>query len=54
MTLKLIRPAAGGWLERALGMPVEPISLTLNMPDIPVDRVVRGDPVRLRTGGTRS
>jgi hypothetical protein len=28
---------------------VEPISLTLNMPDIPVDRVVRGDPVRLRT-----
>src|SRR3954452_21357847 len=49
VTLKLIRPAASGWLERTLGTAVEPISLTLNMPDIPVDRVVRGDPVRLRT-----
>ncbi len=49
VTLKLIRPAASGLLDRTLGTPVEPISLTLNMPDIPVDRVVRGDPVRLRT-----
>jgi hypothetical protein len=54
VTLKLIRPAASGWLDRTLGTPVEPISLTLNMPDIPVDRVVRGDPVRLRTAGARS
>src|SRR5262245_42808893 len=55
VTLKLIRPAASGWLDRTLGTSVEPISLTLNMPDIPVDRVVRGDPVRLRTAsGARS
>jgi hypothetical protein len=54
VTLKLIRPTPSGWLDRTLGTPVEPISLTLNMPDIPVDRVVRGDPVRLRTAGARS
>src|SRR5215468_10838371 len=49
VTLKLIRPAPSGWLDRTLGTSVEPIALTLDMPDIPVDRVVRGDPVRLRT-----
>jgi len=54
VTLKLIRPVASGWLDRTLGTSVEPISLTLNMPDIPVDRVVRGDPVRLRTAGAKS
>jgi hypothetical protein len=54
VTLKLVRPAAGGWLDRTLGTPGEPISLTLNMPDIPVDRVVRGDPVRLRTVAAKS
>jgi hypothetical protein len=54
VTLKLIRPAPSGWLDRALGMPVEPIALTLDMPDIPTDRVVRGDPVRLRTVAARS
>jgi hypothetical protein len=53
VTLKLLRPAPSGWLDRALGTPVEPISLTLDMPDIPVDRVVRGDPVRLRTVAAR-
>jgi len=54
VTLKLIRPVASGWLDRTLGTSVEPINLTLNMPDIPVDRVVRGDPVRLRTAGAKS
>jgi hypothetical protein len=48
MTLRLIRPVPTGWLERALGMPVEPVTLTLNMPDIPGDRVARGELVRLR------
>jgi len=54
VTLKLIRPAPSGWLDRTLGTSVEPIALTLDMPDIPVDRVVRGDPVRLRTVAARS
>jgi hypothetical protein len=54
VTLKLIRPAPSGWVDRTLGSQVEPIALTLNMPDIPTDRVVRGDPVRLRTGAAKS
>jgi len=47
--LKLIRPAPSGWLDRVLGTPVEPVTLTLDMPDIPTDRVARGELVRLRT-----
>jgi hypothetical protein len=53
-TLKLIRPASSGWLDRALGVPVEPITLNLEMPDIPTDRVTRGEPVRLRKAAVRS
>jgi hypothetical protein len=53
-TLKLIRPASNGWLERTLSVPVEPITLSLEMPDIPTDRVTRGEPVRLRKGAARS
>jgi hypothetical protein len=48
MTLRLIRPMPTGWLDRALGTPVEPVTLTLDMPDIPADRVARGELVRLR------
>ena len=48
MTLRLIRPVPTGWLDRALGTPVEPVTLTLDMPDIPGDRVARGELVRLR------
>src|SRR5215510_13172485 len=48
MTLRLIRPVPTGWLDRVLGTPVEPVTLTLNMPDIPGDRVARGELVRLR------
>lgn len=48
-TLNLTRPAPSGWLERALGSPVRPITLTLDMPDIPMGRVVRGELVRLRS-----
>jgi hypothetical protein len=54
VTLKLISPEPGGWLDRVLGAPVEPISFTLDMPDIPGDRVARGELVRLRTIGARS
>jgi hypothetical protein len=53
VTLKLIRPVQSGWLERALGTPVEPVALTLDMPDIPADRVARGEPVRLRTAAAK-
>jgi hypothetical protein len=49
VTLKLIRPVQSGWLDRVLGTPVEPVTLTLDMPDIPTDRVARGELVRLRT-----
>jgi hypothetical protein len=48
-TLQLATPTPSGWLERVLGTPVEPIALILDMPDIPGDRVSRGELVRLRT-----
>jgi hypothetical protein len=48
-TLRLITPAPSGWLDRVLGTPVQPIMLTLDMPNIPGDRVSRGELVRLRT-----
>jgi len=54
VTLKLVRPASSGWLDRTLGVPVDPITLSLEMPDIPTDRVTRGEPVRLRKGAARS
>ena len=53
VTLKLIRPAPSGWLERVLGTPVEPVTLSLDMPDIPADRVTRGELVRLRPAAAR-
>jgi hypothetical protein len=53
VTLKLISPAPSGWLDRLLGVPVQPITFTLDMPDIPGDRVARGELVRLRTAGAR-
>jgi hypothetical protein len=53
VTLKVICPAPSGWLDRALAAPVRPITFTLGMPDIPDDRVARGELVRLRTAGGR-
>jgi hypothetical protein len=52
-TLKLIGSAPNGWLDRVLTMSVAPISLTLEMPEIPEDRM-RGDLVRLRSSPTGS
>jgi hypothetical protein len=49
LTLKLVSPEPKGWLDRVLGAPVQPVTLTLNMPDIPDGRVERGERVRLRT-----
>src|SRR5262245_54127790 len=48
-TLKVIGPRPSGWLDRLFGTSVQPIALTLEMPDIPGDRVERGELVRLRT-----
>jgi hypothetical protein len=49
VTLKLVSPAPRGWLDRVLGRPTQPIALTLDMPDIPGERVLRGELVRLRS-----
>jgi hypothetical protein len=49
VTLKLVRPAPSGWLDRLLGAPVPPITLNLDMPDIPGTLVSRGELVRLRS-----
>jgi hypothetical protein len=48
VTLRVVAPAPSDWLDRALGAPVLPTTLTLDMPDIPGDRVERGELVRLR------
>jgi hypothetical protein len=53
-TLKLIRPAPSGLLERLFGSQVPPITLALDMPDIPGSRVFRGELVRLRTAAPGS
>src|SRR5215467_15841021 len=49
VTLRLITPAPVGWLDRTLGTAAEPVTLELDMPDIPGDRVARGELVRLRS-----
>jgi len=49
VTLRVVTPAPTNWVDRVLGMKVEPITLTLDMPDIPGDRVTDGELVRLRT-----
>jgi hypothetical protein len=49
VTLRVVSPAPSGWIDRLFGAPVRPITLTLDMPDIPGDRVERGELVRLRT-----
>ena len=48
VTLKLIRPAPSGWLDRVLGAPVQPITLTLEMPNVSGQRL-ETDLVRLRS-----
>jgi hypothetical protein len=54
VTLKLISPAPRGWFDRVFGRPAQPIALTLDMPDIPEDRLSGGELVRLRTAAARS
>lgn len=48
LTLKLLTPAASGWLERTLGEPPAPITLTLDVPPFLPGALLAGDMVRLR------
>lgn len=48
VTLKLLSPPPSGWLDRALGMPVRPITLSLGMPNVSGQRL-ENDLVRLRS-----
>lgn len=54
VTLKVVSPAPSGWLDRALGTPVQPITFTLDMPDIPKDRMAHGELVRVRRAAPTS
>jgi hypothetical protein len=47
VTLKLVTPAPSGWLDRLLGAPTKPVILTLEMPNVPGQRL-ETDLVRLR------
>jgi hypothetical protein len=53
VTLKLFSPAPNGWLDRMLGAPVAPVTLTLQVPDTDTNRL--GTTLtRLRTAATGS
>jgi hypothetical protein len=54
VTLKVVSPAPAGWFDRVFGRSAQPITLVLAMPDIPGDRVERGELVRLRVAGAGS
>jgi hypothetical protein len=47
-TLRLVSPAPSGWLDRVLGNRVQPVALTLEMPNVSDQRLL-SDLVRLRT-----
>jgi hypothetical protein len=49
MTLRIISPAPSNWLDRALDVPVPPITLTLQTPAFHMPDVLKGEPVRLRS-----
>ena len=51
VTLKVVSPTPSGWLDRVLGGSTRPIAFTLDMPDIPMQRVERGELVRLLRSG---
>jgi hypothetical protein len=53
VTLNLVSPAPGGWLDRLLSTPAQPTTLTLEMPNTS-GRSVENDLVRLRTATVKS
>jgi hypothetical protein len=48
-TLRPMTPKPAGWLDRIFGTEVGPVRLGLEMPDIPGDRIARGELVRLQS-----
>lgn len=48
VTLRLLSPAPSGWMDRVLGAPVQPITLTWEMPNVSGQRL-ETDLVRLRS-----
>jgi len=53
VTLKLLSPVPSGWLDRALGTPVPPTKLSLEMPNVSAQRL-DSDLVRLRSAAAGS
>jgi hypothetical protein len=53
VTLKLLTPARSGWLDRTLGAPVRPITLTLEVPNIALYALENGDLVRLHSASAK-
>jgi hypothetical protein len=49
VTLRLVSPPPSGWLDRVLGVPVPPITLTLQAPDFDARNVGAGELVRVRS-----
>jgi hypothetical protein len=48
VTLRLVGPPPGGWLDRLLDAPLQPITLTLQAPDFDSSNVGAGELVRVR------
>jgi hypothetical protein len=53
VTLKLVNPPPSGWLDRVLGAPAKPVTLTLEVPNVSMQRL-DNDLVRLRSASTGS
>jgi hypothetical protein len=53
VALMLVRPASSGWLDRMLGTPVPPVTLSLEVPNVSV-RSLTSNLVRLRPAGAGS
>jgi hypothetical protein len=53
VTLRVVTPVPSGWLDRVLGVPAQPVALTLEMPEIPEQRLDR-ELVRLRSAAAGS
>jgi hypothetical protein len=53
VSLKLVSPAPSTWLDRLLGAPVRPVTLTLEMPNVSGQRL-ENDLVRLRSAAAGS
>jgi hypothetical protein len=53
ITVKLLSPEPNGWLDRALGAPVPPVALTLQLPGVGENHLT-SHVIRLRSAAARS